>query len=71
MKQIPSTLAVAVLLLIAAAWPSVDAWSETSATAHFLVHCLYLCAGGLFGLQTAWWMHRPVTWPAEEARVTS
>jgi hypothetical protein len=60
MKHIPSTIAVAVLCLIAAEWPGVQAWAMASEIHHYLSHLLYLAAGGLFGLQTSWWIHQPV-----------
>lgn len=56
MKQIPSILVLAALLIIGAAWPSVQAWSDASILHHYLVHCLYLLAGGLSGLQSARWV---------------
>ncbi|CAM3852814.1 hypothetical protein [Alicyclobacillus pomorum] len=57
MRYVPSTIVVAVLALILACWPGVQAWSETGPIHHYLVHLLYLFAGALVGLQTAWWAH--------------
>lgn len=59
MKQIPSTLAISVLLIIGAEWPSVQQWSDTQVLHHYLVHGLFLLAGGLIGLQSAIWMDQP------------
>lgn len=58
MRQIPTTLVVSALCIIFAEWPSVQSWSEITPVHHFLVHGLYLVAGGLFGLQTALWSER-------------
>ncbi|MCL6548843.1 MAG: hypothetical protein K6T30_08030 [Alicyclobacillus sp.] len=68
----PSTLVVAALCLIAAAWPGVQAWAESSEVHHFLAHGLYLLSGGLLGLQTAWWIHQPASVQrTDEAGVSS
>lgn len=61
MRQIPSTLVIAVLLLVFASWPGIQAWSESGIIHHYLVHLLYLVSGGLVGLQTAWWVTNHAT----------
>lgn len=72
MKQIPSTLVFAALFIIAAAWPSVQAWSDTQVLHHYLVHGLYLISGGLIGFQTAVWADQPRSLATlEETGVTS
>ncbi|MBX5437166.1 MAG: hypothetical protein IRZ33_08110 [Alicyclobacillaceae bacterium] len=72
MRQIPSTLVLAALCLIAAAWPGVQTWAEATPVHHFLSHGLYLAAGGLFGLQTARWIHQPAALRrTDEAGVSS
>lgn len=55
MKYVPSTIVLAVLLLVFASWPSMEAWSELNAANHFLDHALFLLSGSLCGLQTARW----------------
>lgn len=71
-KYVPSIVVVSVLLLIFASWPAVDAWSELTANNHFLVHCLFLIAGGLFGLQTSRWVTSTTNMPAvDEGGVSS
>ncbi|MBX6351962.1 MAG: hypothetical protein IRZ10_01405 [Thermoflavifilum sp.] len=71
MRYIPSTVVLAVLCLIAAEWPGVQAWAMQSELHHYLSHLLFLLAGGLFGLQTAWWVHQPMAFSDEaEAGVT-
>ncbi|GMA64825.1 hypothetical protein NZD89_05505 [Alicyclobacillus fastidiosus] len=55
MTRVPLTLVVALFLITLAEWPSVAAWSELTDVHHALVHGLFLVAGGLFGLQIAWW----------------
>jgi hypothetical protein len=57
MRYIPSTIAVAVLALILACWPGVQAWSEIGPIHQYFVNLLYLLAGTLVGLQAAWWVH--------------
>ena len=59
MRQIPTTLVLSAICIVFAEWPSVQAWSELTPVHHFLVHTLYLAAGGLFGFQTALWSDRP------------
>lgn len=71
MRYVPSTLVLSVLALILASWPSVQAWSEQTAVHHYFTHLLYLMAGALFGLQTAWWAHRQVNAPGLEERGVS
>ena len=72
MRQIPSTVVISILALVVASWPGVQNWSELTSVNHYLAHCLYLVAGGLFGLQTAWWIHSsvPVS-PLDEGGVSS
>jgi hypothetical protein len=60
-KYVPSTIVGSVLALIVASWPTVQAWSEASAVNHYFAHLLYLLAGALFGLQSAWWAHSSVS----------
>ena len=71
MKHIPSTVVFAALLIIFAEWPSVQSWSMLTPTHHYLVHGLYLLAGGLFGLQTSAWMVHPAPLSLEESGVSS
>jgi hypothetical protein len=56
-EYVPSTIVGSVLALIIASWPAVQVWSHESAVNHYFAHLLYLLAGALFGLQTAWWAH--------------
>lgn len=60
-KRFPSMLVAAVLFLVFAAWPTVEQWAELTAAHHYLVHALYLVAGGLFGWQTSRWVNQPAT----------
>lgn len=55
MAQIPLTIVLALISIGIAEWPSVMAWSEMTSVHHALVHLLYLFAGGLVGIQIAWW----------------
>lgn len=73
MKNIPSTLVIAALLIIAAAWPSVQQWSDTQVLHHYLVHTLYLLAGTLIGLQSALWRSEstPLSQAEDEQGVSS
>lgn len=72
MRQIPSTLVLAVLLLIAANWPGIQSWSETGQIQHYLAHALYLASGSLVGLQTALWVsRRPPLAQLDEGGVSS
>jgi hypothetical protein len=57
LRQIPTTIVLCLALIVIASWPTVQVWAEGSSVHHFLAHGLYLLAGGLFGLQTAWWAH--------------
>lgn len=59
MKQIPSTLVLAAVCILVASWPSVQTWADTASVHHYLIHGLYIIAGGLVGLQTSWWIHQP------------
>jgi hypothetical protein len=71
-RYIPSTLVVAVLLLVFASWPSIQSWSETGLIQHYIVHTLYLFAGALVGLQTAWWVsNRSAASQLDEGGVSS
>lgn len=58
MKQIPSTLVLAAVCILGASWPSLQAWAEATPAHHYLIHGLYIIAGGLVGLQTSWWIHQ-------------
>ncbi|WDL95599.1 hypothetical protein [Alicyclobacillus sp. ALC3] len=61
MRQIPSTLVLAAVCILVAAWPSLQGWADATAVHHYLIHSLYIIAGGLVGLQTSWWVHQPAS----------
>ena len=71
MRQIPSTLVLSALLIVFAEWPTVQGWADVTVIHHYFVHTLYLLAGGLFGLQTAWWLHQPAAVQTLEEGVSS
>jgi hypothetical protein len=71
-RHIPSTLVIAVLLLVFASWPGIQAWAEAGTVHHYLSHFLYLVSGGLVGLQTAWWISNRLSVPQlDEGGVSS
>ncbi|QSO51959.1 hypothetical protein JZ785_24885 [Alicyclobacillus curvatus] len=71
MKYVPSTVVLAVLLLIFASWPDVEAWSNLTAVHHFWVHALYLASGGLLGVQTSHWVTNQADLSTHEERGVS
>ncbi|MDQ0191486.1 hypothetical protein JI721_03345 [Alicyclobacillus cycloheptanicus] len=73
MKQIPSTLVLAAVCILFASWPSVQTWADATSVHHYLIHGLYIIAGGFTGLQTSWWLHQPsaVQHVEEESGVSS
>ncbi|KPV39902.1 hypothetical protein [Alicyclobacillus ferrooxydans] len=71
MKYVPSTVVLAVLLLIFASWPSIETWSDLTPIHHFWVHSLYLLSGGLFGAQTSHWVTNQANLPTHEERGVS
>jgi hypothetical protein len=72
MRQVPTTIVLAVLSLIIASWPGIETLGRMTSSSHYLIHCLYILSGGLFGLQTSWWSTQSNhTQVADEGGVTS
>jgi hypothetical protein len=71
MKQVPLTLVLTAICLVAANWPSVQEWSTLNMVHHYLTHGLYLLGGAFLGAQTSRWAHQPANLSLDEAGVSS
>ncbi|WP_067932176.1 hypothetical protein [Alicyclobacillus kakegawensis] len=56
MKQVPLTLVLMALCLVAVNWPSVQTWATATTVHHYLAHGLYLLGGACLGLQASRWL---------------
>ncbi|MCL6631125.1 MAG: hypothetical protein K6T63_00710 [Alicyclobacillus herbarius] len=56
MKQVPLTLVLMAVCLVAVNWPSIQTWATANMIHHYLAHGLYLIAGACLGLQTSRWL---------------